>query len=125
MLGLVKELGASPTTPKETGLQLVKILVDILKLGGGVCLLTFNDTCLLKKNLLSSCDLLHHPDCMLLRGCMYRLAWLPAMSLLSFLSTREEAAGEHAQRVASWLSLIFEARLVVKSCNIAQSQYRY
>lgn len=36
MLGLVKQLGSSPTTPKETGLQLVKILVDILKLGGGM-----------------------------------------------------------------------------------------
>ena len=36
MLGLVEELGTSATTPKETGMQLVKILVDILKLGGGI-----------------------------------------------------------------------------------------
>ena len=35
MLGLIKELGTSPTTAKETGFQLLKIAIDILKLGGG------------------------------------------------------------------------------------------
>ena len=48
MLGLVKELGTSPTTGKETGMQLLKIIIDILKLGGGRSLLpkTFNSKCL-------------------------------------------------------------------------------
>jgi hypothetical protein len=35
MFALVKELGASPTTAHETGTQLLKIVIDILKLGGG------------------------------------------------------------------------------------------
>lgn len=43
MFDLVKDLGASPTTGHETGMQLVKILVEILKLGGGTFLyLSFN-----------------------------------------------------------------------------------
>ena len=36
MFELVKNLGTSPTTGHETGMQLLNIIVQILKLGGGI-----------------------------------------------------------------------------------------